>query len=1339
MRFRILSLLAVTLLLLVTASTGLGQFTTGSIAGSVVDPSGSVVAQATVTAKNIETGAESIAKTSENGTFNIPQLPRGVYRVTVQAKSGFKKAEITSVKVDVGNPTTVNVTLELGTPQETVTIVGGGEVLQTQTPNIGSTITGRQITELPFTSRDALDLVLTLPGTQTPARPRSSTINGLPRGSLTITLDGLPDQAEDSKSNDGFFTFVRPRIDAIEEVSLSSAVPGAESSGDGAVQIKFSTRGGSSEYHGSGYWYHRNTALNANYYFNNISGQPRQAMILNQYGLRFGGPITIPKLLKSREKAFFFFNYEEFRLPGSTARQRNVLTPDAQNGIFRYGSGATAVSKDLYALAAGVAAAGRDCDPTTPGNQNCTTTADPIVGAMLGKIRSSLTQGGLQALGDNQQRFTWNSPANNLRKFSTVRFDVNLTKKHHLENVWNYNVFISTPDQLNSRDSIFPGIPIGIGGQYSDRFSDSLALRSTIKNNLVNELRVGIGAGGTVLFFPETNPAPFAELGNFNPSFTVFAPGGNTTTSPASGSSSSRNNAPAKVLLDNLSYVTGNHSFNFGTDIASYNSYSFSIARVVPAITFGLNANDPANAAMFISSNFPGASGTDITNAGNLYALLTGRVTTITASAFTSETTGKYTYLGDFTQRVRQRTAGFYAQDAWRFRPNLTINAGVRWELQFPFTAQNSNYTQPVGGYAGVWGVSGVNNLFKPGTLTGTPTAFERFPQGTRAYNMDWNNFGPSVGLAWSPNSTGFLKKLMGESGQTVIRAGFSVAFVREGSDVMNLVVGGNPGGTLTANRSVALGNLTAGSLFRNPAALGPPTIPISPTFPLTAAGGYSPADSVNFFNPDIKTGYAKSWSVGVQRELSRDTVLELRYVGTRGTDLWHQYNLNETNITENGFLNEFKLAQANYQAHKATGTCGGTGQPACSYAYRGPGTNTFPLPIILAHFRGTTAANAGVVANYTGSIIGPSGGTINVGSLFTNATFAGFLAANNANARSFAANLFADADRRALAILAGLPSNIFLTNPNVPGTGGTSGAFVVDNSGSTAYDALQIEVRRRMSRGLLIQASYTFSKSLSNMYGTSGSVFYTPATLRNRSLDNNLSPFDLTHGFKANWIWELPVGRGQWLFGNANGFVDRLAGGWAVHGQARLQSGSTFSFGNVQLVGMTKDELQKAIKIRKTTDATGRGVVFFLPEDIITNTRRANNVSVTSATGFSDQGVPTGRYIAPANSNGCIQEYVGQCGFSNLILHGPSLSRFDISVVKKTKVSERVNVEMRAEFLNAFNNINFKIGSQTAADTSVTNFSAATFGQTAAAYQDLSTTNDVGGRMVQLVLRINF
>src|SRR5256886_1412749 len=187
--------------------------------------------------------------------------------------------------------------------------------------------------------------------------------------------------------------------------------------------------------------------------------------------------------------------------------------------------------------------------------------------------------------------------------------------------------------------------------------------------------------------------------------------------------------------------------------------------------------------------------------------------------------------------------------------------------------------------------------------------------------------------------------------------------------------------------------------------------IPAAPTYPIppTSVPPYQPSDSANAFLPNIKTGFVQSWSFGIQRELTKDTVIEARYVGNRGTDLWHQYNLNETNVTENGFLSEFKLAQANYQAHVASGLCGGTGQPACSFAYRGAGTGTSPLPIILGAFRGVggpaSAAAASVAANYTGSITAPSRSTVIVGDPFAGTCLTRLVSPNNANARSFAAS----------------------------------------------------------------------------------------------------------------------------------------------------------------------------------------------------------------------------------------------------------------------------------------------------------------------------------------------
>src|SRR5215468_6505360 len=287
---------------------------TAPLSGTVTDPTGSVVPDAAVTVRNMETGTTYQAVTGANGSFNVPALGTGTYSVTAVAK-GFKQA------------------------------------------TINTTLTGRQIVELPLVSREALDLALTLPGVVTPGRPRTSTVNGLSKGAINITMDGVNVQDNNGKSTDGFYTYVRPRLDAIEEVTVSTGASGADGTGEGAVQIKFVTRSGSNDFHGSLYEYHRNPALNANYWFNNrdlapnasTGKAPNTRVLLNQFGGRAGGPIYIPKLFNGRNKAFFFFNYEEFRLPEQSLRTRTIFNPLAQAGTFRYGTGG---SVNLLALAA---------------------------------------------------------------------------------------------------------------------------------------------------------------------------------------------------------------------------------------------------------------------------------------------------------------------------------------------------------------------------------------------------------------------------------------------------------------------------------------------------------------------------------------------------------------------------------------------------------------------------------------------------------------------------------------------------------------------------------------------------------------------------------------------------------------------------------------------------------------------------------------------------------------------------------------------------------------------------------------------------------------------------
>ncbi len=1287
----------------------------GSIAGTVTDPTNAVVPGATVTVKNNATNQEFTATTADNGTFNVPALVSGNYTVTIAAP-GFKTTVVPEVKVDVGTPSSVNISLEVGEPQETVQVVDvGGELIQTQNATVGTTITGRQIVDQPQASRDALDLVTLLPGVQTTGRPRTSTVNGLPKGALNITLDGVDVQDNLISSNDGFFTFVRPRIDAIGELSVSTAAPGAESAGDGAVQIKFVTRSGTNDLGGSLYWYHREPYLTANYFFNNqtlaptyFGKAPRNRILLNQYGGRVGGPIVIPKLFNGRDKAFFFVNYEEFRLPEQQLRQRTVLSPLAQQGIFTT-TGGTQVN--VLALAAA---------------NGFPSTIDPTIGSLLDSIRASTSQGSvLPIVGDpNRQQFNFVGQGGQDRYFTTVRLDYNITSNHALSNVWNYQEFGGKPvDFLNQTDPAFPGFP-NSAGQNSQRWTNSTSLRSTLSSTLINEARLGM-LGGQSNFGP-ISPAQFANQAGFDLNLNDL---GITDASavqafPQRGArafgvnfGSSKRNTPSFDFSDTLTWVKGKHTFNFGGNYNLIKTFANTVTNVVGNVNFGVADGDPAE-ALFTTANFPGASANDLATAAQLYATLTGRVTAVDRAAFLND--GRYTLFGSQILKFRQPQFALFAQDSWRMRPNVTLNLGVRWEPQRPIVAENENFAKVT--FGGLFGQSGEGNLFRPGTLTGSPTQLTQLGIGEELYQSDWNNFAPSASIAWTPAfQGGFLHRLFGNSGQSVIRGGYSVAFVREGLGNITQIVAGNPGGTLTLNSDVDAGTLPIGTLFRDRAALTPPSFADTPTFPFSA----QPGDVIGGFDPNLKTGLVHSWNIGWQREIFKDTVVEARYVGTRGRDLWRRFGLNEVNVLENGFLNEFRQAQANLALNQAAGR-GNT------FAYFGGTTGTQPLPVMLGFFTGSSAG-ANNPAAYAGV------------SQFANTARLTQLNPNFANPIGFATTL--QNSFLGNGIAAGFPANFFVVNPSVGLLGaGIQSVTLTANDTNTWYDAMQLELRRRFSGGLLLQMSYTWSKSLTNFYASSQSSLGQPSTLRgdNEARERYRAPQDLEHSFKANWIYELPFGRGKWFLSDARGVANHLVGGWEWHGTARIQSGRPFALGNVQLVGMDVAELQEAVDARRQPNRT----VTFLPADIILNTRRAFSVSASGA-GFGALGAPTGRYIAPANSNGCLQAFVGQCGFTNLILEGPRFVRFDMSLVKKIRFGERTNLEFRAEFLNALNNINFLIGGSSAVDDpkltgtnlglQTPNYGAATFGLVTAAYQDISTTNDPGGRPVQFVLRFNF
>jgi hypothetical protein len=1242
--------------------------TTGDVRGSVLDPSGAAIADVAVKLIDEATGVERGTVTGQDGGFVFPRVQPGIYRITASAK-GFETSISSGVTVETARTTDVAMKLSLGAVTQQVEVEGVATALETTSNAISSTVRNESIQELPVSGRNLLGFSLLTAGAQRGSTDRDSDFNGLPNASLNITLDGISNNDWRFKSGGtSMFVFAPLRLGAMEQVNVSTAGIGADASGSGAMQIRWVTKRGTNHFHGSAFEEFLNTDLNADTWFNNANGLARPVLHHNEFGGNFGGPLW-------KNKLFFFINYEHLLQPAQTAVVNAVLNPAAQQGIFTYiGTDNLTHTANLLQIAA---AAG------FPG------TVDPTIASQLQRMNAALASGIVttQDLIRNNLNFNRRGGTNDIReKYPTARVDYQIAPKLGFDGAWN----------LRWRD--INGSPTWPGFHPQSEFIStyfivSMGLNWTISPSIFNEFRFGV-QGGPEMYNAGESLSQFLVNGRMQQiNYPLGIPLLTRNTLP------SPDNNPVYNINDNLNWIKGRHTFTFGgswiraslwdADLGGGNEGG--VPPGVPQLTLGVVASD-AVASVLTASTLPAIRSNDLPNALALYALLTGRLSGITNSEAVNENTKQYQPLVPFVRREALTTSGVYFQDTFRVNSSLTLNYGLRFEFTGDNYDTNGIYTSPT--VADLLGPSSAP--FQPGVFTGVqnPQIYQR----SHTYNGSYFNPAPNLGLAWNPHAEGRLGRILGKE-KTVIRGGIGVTYYQEGTQTFEDYTSNNPGFIQTAFLTPGLTGFAPGSLSVSGVIPDLVTVPasFSPPFPqslFTFSGNNLSTTLQHLHQP-----YVTNWSVGIQRELFRGAVLEVRYVGNKGTHVWHGYNLNETNIFENGFLKDFVNAQNNLAINQASGVA--------SIANRG-----LPGQVALPMFESAFGALGSQPA------LAASAG-------FANGTFitdlqqgqAGLLAHSLAGSSTYlcrmAGSLLSPCSGLGFGVPGLYPINVFQPNPYFAGA---TLNLMADNS-NTTYNGLQMEFRRKLG-SLTYSVNYTYSKSLTDLFVESADAIINYTTLRNKRLNKGPNTFDTRHAFVGYFNYLLPFGKGHTMSDNA--VVNRLIGGWALSTVFRLQSGLPIRLtsgretvnqndSGVVLNGITRDQLQSMFTIRPGPNKN----ISFVSPLLVGSDGRAN---------------PT--YILTPTTP-------GQFG-DNVFLNGPKQITTDMSVHKVIPVREAIRMELAVDALNAFNHPLFLIGNCTSFVTVCSsaqgvnvNINSTTFGQTSAL--------GISPRSLQLRLEVKF
>jgi hypothetical protein len=840
------------------ATSLFGQGTTSRAVGTITDTSGALIAGATVRLTNEATGVTFTTSTTESGAYVFDNVQVGNYTLSVESP-GFKRFSTTSNRLSIGQPLTINVTLEVGAVAETIEVSGTAEVVQTSTSgNIGNIFSDRVIRDLPIVGtrgRNPLDLVARQPGVVSGANTGGGVhVNGARDRAWNFTIDGI--DSNETSAGGSNFSPLRANPDSLAEFKVLTSNATAEFGRNSGGQVAMVTRSGGNELHGSGFWFYRTPRLNANEWQNNVNNVRRPQFQQQIYGGSIGGPIK-------RNKMFFFYNAQRLTARNTALVNRTVYTEQARQGIWRYNT----AGRNLPSGVAGAAVdpSGNVLPGINIGTYNVVANDPQRLGfnrRIKGLIDTTpLPNNFTGGDGLNTALFTFAAQQNESQLDQTAKVDYVINDKNTVFGRYAWGFQNTNCDSVNGGLPWFPGGACVLDTKRDPR---NLALnwRMNPTARTTNEFVFGFNRFAFDFAFPTTD-------------LNAVQLEGTPVTWPEVVSAGNLRRLNTWQVVDNFSYFVGAHNIKFGVNLRfqSHTDDRGSIGgeNAVQSVDFSRLINT-VDAQAF---NLPGAINQQFDRVAlesNINFLL-GRVGS-TGRGFPSE--GDQFVAGRYNFRALFDEYDFYVQDTWKVTRNLTLDLGLRWEVK------GEPRSDPGGR------IRAPNAVMTAGSA---PTNTIRWNTGG-IYNTDWNNWAPSIGFAWDPFG----------KGKTSIRSNYRIAFDRINTFVLSSSVFQNLPGQVQGVRTQTHGQ--AGGRLDNLPVLGPPTARPSdfaqpPAFQLS---------NITVVDPGFRTPTTHGWSFSIQQEVARNTIVEANYIGRRAYNLFGAYNTNQVDITRNGFGDAFRV-----------------------------------------------------------------------------------------------------------------------------------------------------------------------------------------------------------------------------------------------------------------------------------------------------------------------------------------------------------------------------------------------------------------------------------------------